>query len=167
MRHVLSGIDAISEWSGRLVSFLIFFVMVVLLTEITLRYAFNAPTIWAHETSQHMFGAYSVLAGAYVLLHFQHVRVDVIYSRFSPRGRAILDSVTYLLFFLFCGLMLKYGIDIAWKSVKIMETTITYWHSPIYPVKCCIPLGAGLILLQGIAHYIRFLHMAITGRELA
>lgn len=167
MRHVLSGIDAISEWSGKLVSVLILFMMVVLLTEVTLRYVFNAPTIWAHETSQHMFGAYSVLAGAYVLLHFQHVRVDVIYARFSPRGRAIADSITYLLFFLFCGLMLKYGIDIATTAVKVKETTITYWHSPVYPAKCCVPLAAFLILLQGLAHYIRFLHKAITGRELA
>jgi len=167
MRRVLRGIDAISDWSGKLVSVLILFMMVVLLTEITLRYVFNAPTSWAHESSQHMFGAFSMLAGAHVLLHFQHVRVDVIYSRFSPRGRAILDSVTYLLFFLFCGLMLKYGIEYATMAVKIKEMSFSPWGPPIYPLKCAVPLAAGLILLQGVAHYIRFLHKAITGRELA
>lgn len=166
MRHVLRGIDAVSDWSGKLVSFLILFMMVILLVEITLRYVFNAPTIWAHETSQHLFGAYSVIAGAYVLLHFQHVKVDVIYARFSPRGQAIANSVTYLFFFLFVGLMLRYGIDIAWHAVEIKELSFSPWGPPIYPLKCCVPLGAGLILLQGLAHYIRFIHMAITGREL-
>lgn len=167
MTHVLGGVDTISEWSGKVVSMLILFMMCILLWEVTLRYAFNAPTMWAHETCQHMFGSYSVLAGAYVLLHYRHVRVDVIYGRFSPRGRAILDSVTYLIFFLFVGLMLVTGVQMAWHSVKIMEYSFSPWGPPIYPFKLTVPIAAFLILIQGLAHWIRVLNMAIRGKELA
>lgn len=166
MRRVLGGVDTVSEWSGKVVSMFIFLMIGILLWEITLRYVFNAPTIWGHESCQHLFGSYSVLAGAYVLLRFQHVRVDVIYGRFSPRGRAILDLVTYLIFFLFVGLMLWYGVKMGWHSVKIMEYSFSPWGPPIYPFKLTVPIAAFLILIQGLAHFIRALSMAIRGKEL-
>jgi len=167
MRRVLGGVDTVSEWSGKVVSMLILFMLGILLMAVTLRYVFNAPSIWAHEACQHLFGSYSVLAGAYVLLHYRHVRVDVIYARFSPRGRAILDSVTYLIFFLFVGLMLVTGVKMGWHSVKIMEYSFSPWGPPIYPFKLTVPIAAFLILIQGLAHWIRALNMAITGRQLA
>lgn len=167
MRRVLGVVDIVSEWSGKLVSVLIFFMIGILLLEVTLRYVFVAPTIWAHELTLHLFGAYSVLAGAYVLLHHQHVKVDVVYSRFSPRGRAIIDSVTYLLFFLFIGILLWYGTEIAWRAVEIRQTVSpSPWASPLWPLKLTIPIAASLILAQGLAHFIRALKMAITGKEL-
>jgi len=166
MRHVLGGIGAISEWTGKVISVLILLMVIILLCEITLRYGFNAPTIWAHEIILNMFGALSVLAGGYVLLHFQHVKVDILYTRLPPRGKAIANSVTYLLFFLFIGVMLLYGWQIAWHSVKIMEFSNTPWAPPLYPLKLTVPIAAFLILIQGLAHFIRDFSMAITGREL-
>ncbi len=167
MRRILAGIDAISEWSGKLVSVLIVIIMAILLLEVALRFLFNAPTIWIHELSMHMFGVYSVIAGAYVLLHDQHVKVDIIYLRFSPRTRAIIDSVTYLLFFLFIGMLLRYGIMIAWRAVELRQAVSpSPWGSPIWPTKLAVPVAAFLILLQGLAQFIRVLNIAIKGKEL-
>lgn len=167
MRRVLAAIDFLSEWSGKLVSVLIFFLVGVLLWDVTLRFVFNSPTIWAHELSVHFFGAYSILAGAYVLLHHQHVKIDIFYIRFSARGRAIIDCFTYLMFFLFIGVMLKYGFDMAMRSVEFRETVSpSPWASPVWPTKLTIPLAALLMLLQGLAHFIRSLKLAITGKEL-
>ena len=164
---VLSVIDTISEWSGKIFSMLILIITGILMYEITMRYVFNAPTIWAHETCQHLFGGYSLLAGAYVMLYFAHVKVDIIYSRFSQRGRAIIDSVTYLVFFVFVGLMLWHGIGLASHSVKIWEVSFSPYAPVIWPLKLTVPIGAFLILLQGLAHYARFLTIAITGKELS
>ena len=167
MRRVLGGVDIVSEWSGKLVSVLIFFMTGVLFLEVMLRYLFNAPTIWAHELTVHLFGSYSVLAGAYVLLHHEHISVDIIYSLFSPRVRAMIDSVTYLLFFLFIVLLLRYGIMTAWRAVELRQTVSpSPWGSPIWPLKLTIPVAALLMLAQGLAHFIRVLKMAITGKEL-
>lgn len=167
LKSVLGRIDKVSEWSGRVLSMFILIITGILMYEITMRYVFNAPTIWAHETCQHLFASFSMLAGAYVLLYRQHIKVDVIYARFSPRGRAIIDSITYLFFFLFCGLMLYHGIKIAAHSVQLMEVSFSPFAPPIWPLKLTIPIAAFLIVLQGLAHWIRVLSMAITGKELA
>jgi len=167
MRRVLHGVDTISEWTGKGLSVFILIIMGLLLFEITVRYVFNAPTIWAHEASSYFFGAYSVLAGAYILSKRQHVTVDVIYGRLSPRTRAVLDLVTSIMFFAFVGTLLVYGAQVALHSIELRETSFSPWHPPMYPIKCMLPLGAFLILLQGLAHFIRALSMAVRGRELA
>ncbi len=167
LRAILHGIDAISEWSGKIFSHLLLAVILVLLYEIGSRYIFNAPTIWAHETTQHTFGAYSILAGAYVLLSRGHVKVDVIYMRLSQRGQAVLDSITYLLFFIFVIPIFGYGLIQAIDSIRIMETSFSPFAPPIWPLKTTVPIGALLILLQGIAHWIRALSMATRGKEIA
>ena len=167
VRHLLGLVDSVSEWSGKLVSMLILFMTGVLFLEVMLRYVFNAPTIWAHELTLHLFGAYSVIAGAYVLRHRQHINIDIIYGCFSPRGRAIIDSVTYLLFFFFILATLRYGIMTAWRAVEIRQTVSpSPWGSPLWPLKLTIPVAAFLMLAQGLADFIRVLRMAITGKEL-
>lgn len=168
MKHILAGIDWISEWSGRLISVLIVVIMVILLYEVAMRFLFNAPTIWAHELSLHLFGFFSILAGAYVHLHHQHVKVDIIYARFSRRTQATIDCCTYLLFFLFVGVMLRYGWMIGMRSFELRQiVSPSPWGSPLWPVRMAVPVAAFLLLLQGLAHFIRVLKFAVTGKELA
>lgn len=164
--RLLHGIDAINERAGKAISILVVCMTGILCWEVILRYAFNSPTIWAHEVSGHIFAAYSVLGGAYVLLVNEHVRSDVVYARFSPRGRAILDLVTFPLFFMLLGILLVEGIPMALQSIAVREVTVSFLHSPVYPIKACIPIAAFLMLLQGLAHFIRALALVITGREL-
>ncbi len=168
MRRILSIIDSISEWSGRLISVLVFFLAFFLLYDVIMRFAFNAPTIWCHELALHLFGAYAVIAGAYVLLHDEHVKIDIVYNLFSPRGRAIIDSFTYPLFFMFIGLLFWHGLHIGVRAFELKQTVSpSPWASPLWPVKLCVPLAAFLMLLQGLAKYIRTLNMAFTGKELS
>jgi TRAP-type mannitol/chloroaromatic compound transport system permease small subunit len=165
MKRFLKTIDRISEQSGKAVSFLVLFLVVVILYEIFVRYVFNSPTIWAHEIAQMIYGAYVILLGAYVLQRGGHVNVDILYNRFRPRTRAIIDLFTWLIFFYFCGLLLWKGGEMAWDSFLVRETEPTSFAPPVYPIKMTIPLGALLILLQGLAKFIQDLKLAITGRE--
>jgi TRAP-type mannitol/chloroaromatic compound transport system permease small subunit len=165
MKRFLKTIDRISEQSGKAVSFLIVFLVFVILYEIFVRYLFNSPTIWAHEIAQMIYGAYVILLGAYVLQRGGHVNVDILYHRFRPRTRAIIDLFTWLLFFYFCGLLLWKGGEMAWDSFKVLETEPTAFAPPVYPIKMMIPLGALLILLQGLAKFIRDFNLAISGKE--
>lgn len=168
MRRVLAIIDSISEWSGKLISVFIFFLAFFLLYDVILRFAFNAPTIWCHEMALHVFGAYSVLAGPYVLLHGGHVKIDIFYNLFSPRGKAIIDSITYPLFFMFMGLLFWHGYHIGMRAFELKQTVSpSPWASPLWPVKLTIPLAALLMLAQGLANYIRTLNFAFTGKDLS
>lgn len=165
MKRVLAAIDATSDWSGKIVSWLIYFGIVMLVYEIVARHIFNAPTIWAHGMSQRVFAVYYLVAGAYVLLYKAHIKMDVIYNRFPLRTKAILDLITSVFFFAFCGVLLWHGSDFAWTSLSNLEPCHTPFRAPIYPVKLMVPLGALLILLQGLTKFSRDFVTAITGRQ--
>lgn len=161
LKHIVHIINNISDWSGKLLFLLPWAITAIILYEITLRFIFGHPTIWAHETSLMIFGALAILAGAYALCHRTHVNMDLFYGRLSPRGKAILDLVSSPLFFIFCAVLLWKGAEFAWRSIEVWEVSITHWHPPIWPIKCIIPIGAFLILLQGVAKFVSDLLIAI------
>ena len=152
---VLCFVDTLNDWVGKVLSFGILLMFLLVLTEVVRRYFFNAPTVWSNELTQLIFGAYVILSGGYVLRWDGHVNVDVIYSRFSTRGKAIIDIGTFVLFLLFCGMMLVYGGSLAWESISIWERYNSAWGVPLYPAKAMIPIGAFLLLLQGVVKLIR------------
>jgi TRAP-type mannitol/chloroaromatic compound transport system permease small subunit len=166
IRNVLHIIDTINEWVGRAVSVLVWPVVFLLGTEVTLRYVFNKPTLWAMPLSLYAFGTIAIVAGGYVLLHKEHVVVDVLYSRYSPRVKAGLDVFTAFFFFLFCGALLWKGIEFAQTSVIAGEKYTGVWQPIIWPIKLMLPFGALLIVLQGLAKLTRDLVLLLTGRSL-
>ena len=165
MKMFLKAIDRMNELIGKAVSFLILVLVGVIVYEIIVRYFFNSPTIWAHEISQMVYGAYVILLGGYLQQRNGHVNVDILYQRFKPRTRAMIDLFTWLLFFCFSGVLLVKGWEMAWASFLYRETDSTAFAPPIYPLKMMIPLGALLLLLQGLVRYIADLRLAITGKE--
>ena len=167
IKNFLHIIDFIIKWTGKMVSFLVIVIIGVTIWEVVLRYVFNAPTIWAFDAAYLIFGAYGLLGGAYTLYFKGHVSVDILYGRLSLKTRAIIDLLTFPFFLLFCSLLLWKGGEMAWDSLKIMERGSSAWNPPIYPIKLTIPLGAFLLLIQGVAKFIRDLMMAATGKEVA
>ena len=159
---MLTIVDKINEWVGRLTSFLIIPLIAVMVWGVTLRYVFDSPLVWSDEMSQFIFGGYIMLGGGYALLKEAHVNVPILHSRLRPRARAALDLITSVLFYGFCGVMLWKGIDMAWPSLKGLEHSFSVWGPPVYPVKLTIPIGAFLLLLQGMAKFARDF-MVMTG----
>lgn len=166
LRNLVSFIDATSEWTGRVVSFLIVFAMLVLLYEIVSRYVFHAPTLWAHEVSHHFYGAHFMLGAAYTLRHKMHVNTDVVVALFSPRAQAAIAAIASLVFFYYIGLLLWNGGLMAWTSVLRNEHVTSVFRSPLWPAKLTIPIGAFLLLMQGMADSIRHVYFAATGQRL-
>ena len=165
LKSVLAVIDTVNDRIGRVASFLIVFVTLILVYEVVMRYVFDSPTIWVHETTQFVYGAHFLLAGAYCLLHGAHVNVDVLYMRFPLRARAIVDTITAMFFFLVVVILLWYGAEMAWDSLMMLEASHTFWAPPVYPIKMLVPIEALLILFQGLAKFVRDLLTATTGKE--
>ncbi|GEN25261.1 TRAP transporter large permease subunit [Halomonas cupida] len=159
-----TAIDRISGFAGRYVAYWSLIAPFIFTYEVVLRYAFNSPTNWAHESMTLMFGMQYLLAGAYALRESGHVRVDILYQRASPLYRAALDLVTSIFFFLFTLALLTSGWRFFSQSVSdkwffgdsyANEVSFTEWAVQYYPVKFMLFLGALLLLLQGIAQLIR------------
>ncbi|UCH24044.1 MAG: TRAP transporter small permease subunit [Deltaproteobacteria bacterium] len=137
----------------------------LLLMEVIRRYLLNSPTVWANELSQMLFGAYVVLSGGHILASGGHVNVDILFSRLSRKTQAKLDIFTSSLFFIFIAMMAYYGGSLAWESLTTFERSQSAWNPPVYPIKLMIPLGAGLLLLQGIAKLVRDILVVVKGED--
>ena len=161
----VKNIDRFNERLGKIASFLILPMTGIVVFEVIARYLFNRPTIWAHESSELLFGAFSILGLAYTHRLRAHVNVDLIYNRFPLRARAIIALITSLFFFFFCGVVLWKAGEFASLSLMRGEHSQTPWSPPLYPVKCLMWVGFLLMTLQGLAQFIRNLNTALTGRE--
>jgi len=165
LKAILRFIDSQSDWTGRIGSVFIFGILGALLFEIFARYLFNSPTDWAHETSAFIFGSYFLLAGAYVLSIRGHVSIDIVYGRLPVRAQAILNLVTFIFLLLMCITLIWWGGQAALRAWQTGETSNSLWQPPTAPIRMMIPIGAFLLLIQGIAKFIRNLNTAITGKN--
>lgn len=152
--------DSMTMRFGLGVQGLIFVIIGILLYEAVARYIFNAPTIWSVEMSKFVFGAYFLLGGAYVLLTGGHVRMDVIYSRWSTRRKALMDAGLFAFFVIFVGLTLRSSIHHAMVSTMMMQRSGTSWHPYLWPIKIVVAIGFLLMLLQGISQFIKYIATA-------
>ena len=132
--------------------------------EVIARFAFNSPTNWLHESMFLMYGMQYMLAGAYAYREDQHVRVDVFYTKFSPRGKAIADIITSVFFFIFVGTLLWTSWKFASDAVDLGEVSFTEWGIQYWPVKLSMPIGAALLLLQGVSKLIKDITILTRGK---
>lgn len=159
-------IDRMSHLFGVAMAVLVPVMMLDITYEVVVRYFLRKPTVWAFDTAIFCFGYIGLLAGAYAMRYRSHINVDLIHSRLSPRGKAILDAISAPLVFFFLVLVIIYGGEYAWDGIKFGVRRPTEWGPPLGHFLAMIPFGAFLILLQAIANWIRDLHLAITSRVL-
>jgi TRAP-type mannitol/chloroaromatic compound transport system permease small subunit len=167
IKKLLKVLDSFSEWSGRVFCWLVRPLAILVVFEVISRRFFNSPHIWSTEVIDFIYGPYFMLAAAYTLLYKGHVKIDVIYEKFSPRTRGILDIITYMVFFFpFCIIVLYQGVIYASTSWAIGETSDSAALTIVPLVKTMIPLSIALLLIQGIATFIRAIMQTIRGEEI-
>lgn len=158
------AVEAITRFVGRCSMYLIFVMMGVLLYS-SLSKSFWQPSVWTLETAQFLMVAYFLLGGGYSMQLDAHVRMDLIYSRWAPRTRAMIDSVTILLLIFFLVFLLYGGISSTSYALEYGETSYSAWSPPMAPIKILMCIGIGLMLLQTLATFCRDVAQAI-GRPL-
>ena len=165
---ILRLIDFCSLWSGRLVSWLLIALIIVVMYEVIARYVFNAPTVWYFDMGYMLGGTAYIMGGAYVLYLKRHARVDIIYKNLSYRTRLIIDIIFTLVFFfpLFGGL-LDFSIRQLYHSWVVGELSSrgVAWQPIMYPFRATVPVGIILLLLQGIANFSRDLIELFKGKN--
>jgi TRAP-type mannitol/chloroaromatic compound transport system permease small subunit len=167
INKILHGMDQFSEWSGRIFVWLVIPLTGLVVFEVISRRFFDAPHIWSLEVIDFVYGPYFMLVAAYTLLHQAHVRIDVIYAKFSARTRGILDIITSLVFFFpFCTIVFVQGIVFAQTSWSIGETSDSAALTVVPLIKTVIPVTFALLLIQGLANFIRSIMLVAKGKEI-
>jgi len=156
MRSLIKLIDGLTEIVGKLVSYIVYALLIVVVYEVISRKIFNSPTVWAFELSYMLYGAMFMLGFGYALKYGSHVCIDVISNKFPPKTKAVLAMFTYLIFFF---PFVYFGVKSSWQffsqSWVMRELSQSPWAPPIYPFKFLMPLGFFLLGLQGISEFIK------------
>jgi len=164
----LDALERINVIVGRVVAWLVVMMVLTTFSIVVMRYLFDSGWIWLQESVTWMHAAVFMLAAAYTLAREQHVRVDIFYRRFSPRGRALVDAGGALLLLIPVALFI---IVASWEYVAVswqLRETSREAGGLIYPfpslLKSLIPIMSGMLLLQGVVLLSRSIQKLRAGR---
>ncbi len=150
------GIDTFVDLVGRTVSWLALAVALVMGTNVFLRYALSVGEIWAQELEWHLLIPLTLIGMSYALNHGEHVRVDVLFARFSDRNKHLVDFISALIAIAFCLLVVWLSLAYVTQSWRMGEGSPNPGGIPaLYLMKAMIPLGFGLLFLQSLAQAIK------------
>lgn len=166
VRAAVRAIEWLNGLIGRIVALSLLALIAMVVWEVFLRYVVGAPTTWGTELITYIFAGYILLGGGYTLLHRDHVVMDIVYARFSRRGKAILDVLTAGFVIVYCLVLLDQTWIMTYEAWDSGQRAGTDWSPILWPVYATMPVGAALILLQALAKLARDIFLAITGRPL-
>ena len=125
--------------------------------EVFSRYVLNEPTFWAFELGYMVMGAHFLIGFAYTLREREHVRVDILYARFSARTQALIDAFTYLVLLLPLAAWLSVAFgDKVLKAYESHERSgMSAFNPVIWPFRLVMCAAFVLLTLQALAQLIR------------
>lgn len=149
-------IDAVNIKIGQAVSWLLLLAVIICSGNALVRYTFHIGSNAWLEIQWYLFGAVFLLAAAYTLRRNEHVRIDVVVSRFSKRTQAWVDLFGFLLFLLpITLLVLYYAIPFAVDSIRSQEMSSNAGGLIVWPAKLLVPVGFLLLALQGFSEIVK------------
>ncbi len=157
LASVASAIDLIIDKIGMVSAWASFALVLVMATNVLLRYAFSTGSVWSQELEWHLLVPISLLGMSYALRHGEHVRVDILFSKYSERMRLITDIVTAVLSVIVCLIVIRLSIFYVAQSWNYGEGSANPGGIPYrYLLKALIPLGFVLFALQSFADAIKY-----------
>jgi TRAP-type mannitol/chloroaromatic compound transport system permease small subunit len=145
--------------------YMVFAMMGILLFESISRTIFNTPHIWVVEMAQFMMAAYYLLGGGYSMILDGHVRMDLLYGRWSPKTQAFADTITAFFLFFYLVVLFIGSLSSIHYAVQYGQRNYTPWAPPLAPIKIIMAIGILLMLLQAISIFFKDL-AKVRGEEI-
>lgn len=156
-RRLTSAIDTFTEWTGRIIAWLVAAMALLTTVVVVMRYGFDTGSIAGQEAVTYLHATLFMLGAAFALKTDAHVRVDIFYRRFSPRTRAWINALGGIVFLLpLCVLIATLSSDYVQQAWRIREISSDAGGIPaVFLLKSLIPAMAFTLLLQGVAEILR------------
>ena len=148
-------IDKLSIVVGKFSMYLVFLMMGILLYESISRTLFDKPHIWVVEIAQFTMAAYYLLGGGYSMILDGHVRMDLLYGRWSAKGQALMDVITASMLIFYLIFLLVGAYSSIEYALQYGQVNYTPWAPPLAPIKIIMGLGMLLMLLQSISMFFK------------
>jgi TRAP-type mannitol/chloroaromatic compound transport system permease small subunit len=157
-------VDGMNRWLGRVVMFMIFAMMGILLWS-SISKTFFLPALWTLEMAQFAMVAYYMLGGPYSIQLGSNVRMDLLYGGWSRRRKALTDAITVFFLIFYLAILLWGGIDSTIYSFQYGgERSPTAWRPYLWPIKVTMCVGIFLMLLQALSELCKDI-LRIRGEE--
>ena len=158
-------VEKVNRSIGMVTMYLVVVMMGILLFSSISDAVFNKPYLWVMEMAQFTMAAYYLLGGGYSMQLDAHVRMDVLYSRWSPKKQAFTDSITAFFLVFYLLVLLYGGFSSTEYAITYNQKNYSAWAPPMWPIKVIMTLGIFLMLLQSIAIFFKDLARA-RGKEI-
>jgi len=183
-RPITAAIDVLNFRVGQIIALLMVPLIIAVVLEVFSRNSFailqNAgfedlartlglgPTLWVYDTSRMIAGVLFMAAAGYGLMRGVHIRADFLYRNWSAKTQATVDATLYLLFFM--PSMIIFTIvasEFWWLAFSTGETMQidSAWGPLLWPARLAMPVGAFLLMLQGLPEIFRAFHKMGKERE--
>jgi TRAP-type mannitol/chloroaromatic compound transport system permease small subunit len=152
--------DYISTKIGRLAMYSIALMIATLLLGAITRNILNIPLSWTVEMAQFIITGYYILGGAYSMQLKEHVRMDLLYDRWSDKTKAKVDVVTDLFLIFYLIVLLIGSISSTLYAIEYGQRNFSQWNPSMIPIKVIMVAGILLMILQSISTFFKDLATA-------
>ncbi len=164
-RPITAAIDVLNLWVGRITCLILIPVIVVMVYEVVAAKLFVAPTLWVYDTTRMLAGVLFMMGAGYALMRGVHIRADFIYRNWSLKTQATVDATLYLAFYFPAMLFFFWSAaDFTLDAFNVRNgfdydgwerASDSTWAPVLGPARLAMPVGALLLLLQGIPELFR------------
>ncbi|MCO5162457.1 MAG: TRAP transporter small permease subunit [Mesorhizobium sp.] len=147
-------VDSMSWYMGLFAMYLVFF-MIAILAYSSIMKVFFHPSLWTVEMAQFVMVAYFTLGGAFTLKEGDHVRMDLLYSGFTMRGKVRTDLFTSVVLIGFLVIMQIGGISSLIYAIGYGEKSFSSWAPLMWPIKVVLNIGIFFTLLQAVSIFFK------------
>jgi TRAP-type mannitol/chloroaromatic compound transport system permease small subunit len=150
-------LEPVIDLIGRAISWIWLALLLVIVLNVLLRYAFGEGRIEFEELQWHLYAVGFLVGLSYALQADAHVRVDVLHERLQPRTQAWIELYGILILLLpFIALILIYSVPFVASSFAVSERSQAPGGLPLrWLMKAALPLGFALLLLATVARLSR------------
>lgn len=145
-----------NDYLGRAASWMVLGACLISAANAMSRYAFDLSSNAWLEIQWYLFAAIVMLGASYTLRMNEHVRVDIVYTHLSERGKEWLDLVGTAVFLVPSMLVIAYySWPFFMQSWEVQEISGNAGGLIRWPVKILVPIGFTLVAIQGVSEIIK------------
>ncbi|MCG8565510.1 MAG: TRAP transporter small permease subunit [Desulfobacterales bacterium] len=144
-------VDLISTFLGKVVMYLVFVMIGILLLGAITRNILQMPLSWTVEMAQFIITGYYIVGGPWSMMQGEQARMDLLYDHFSEKNKARMDVVTNFCMVFYLTTLLIGSISSTMYAIEYGQRKFSTWNPSMIPIKCIMVFGIFLMLLQAFS----------------